>query len=70
MFIYNLTLEDWKNVGVILVITIFMLVFLYTAYLFIGLCLKDLRWLEIYFCPVGYDKRQEALKKARDALYD
>ena len=47
-----------------------MLVFLYTAYLFIGLCLKDLRWLEIYFCPVGYDKRQEALKKARDALYD
>lgn len=56
LFIYNLTIEDWKNIGVVLIMVTFMLVFLYTAYLFLGLCLKDLRWLEVVFMPVGYGK--------------
>ena len=55
-FIYNLTLEDWKIVGIYFIMISFMLVFLYVAYLFICLCLQDLRWLEVVFMPVGYGK--------------
>ena len=56
VFVYNLTLEDWKIIGVYSIMISFMIIFLYVAYLFICLCLQDLRWLEVVFMPVGYGK--------------
>ena len=47
VYMYNMTLEEWKVLGVKLIMLIFIIIYLYVVYLFLALYYHDLIWLNI-----------------------